>query len=173
MNTANGSPQLKIGLSLPCCEIQELQSLYDIPEEFELLELSGELIGVAAQLMQSHPVLREFEFFNFRNLLPAKLTSQLTSAGGTIIAEYKKQLRELLSQAANTIVSSVFRHFYRTRKTVMPNVSASTRTGKRWYRNRSVQMSSTTYCKPLPETAVITIPIWRSRYVSPDRGSCR
>lgn len=99
MNKAGSTQLLPIGLSLPFTEASALQELRDIPECFELLELTGELVLQAKQLQSENEILREFDFFNFRDLLPAGLTGQLTTAGASIVNEYKKQMRELFARA--------------------------------------------------------------------------
>lgn len=90
---------LKIGLSLPGATAEDLQIFHDIPECFEILELPGELVNDAHKLIQENNLLQEFEVLNFRNLLPANLTTQLTTADTAIVQEYKKQLRELFARA--------------------------------------------------------------------------
>lgn len=90
---------LRFGISLPCTARESLQEIAEIPECFEKLELSGELIHDTANLRRESPLLSEFEEINFRNILPETLTGQLTQADGTIINEYKKQLRELFMRA--------------------------------------------------------------------------
>ncbi|MBE6379942.1 MAG: hypothetical protein E7047_03345 [Lentisphaerae bacterium] len=99
MTNTVAANQLKVGLSLPYTEPDDLQNIHDIPECFELLELSGELVAGLDKLRSEHSVLREFELVNFRNLLPASLTGQLTTAGSAIVNEYKKRLRELFALA--------------------------------------------------------------------------
>ena len=92
MNKAASGQSFSIGLSLPFTEVSALQELRDIPECFELLELSGELVSQAKQLHNDNELLHEFDFFNFRDLLPASLTGQLTTAGTSIVNEYKKKI---------------------------------------------------------------------------------
>ena len=90
---------LKIGLSLPCTELPQLEAMSSIPECFEFAELSGEVVADALLLKKSHALWSEFDLFNFRDLIPSSLTCQLTSENSVIIQEYKKQLRGLLAQA--------------------------------------------------------------------------
>lgn len=90
----------KIGISLPVADCSELKNIEYIPECFEYVELSGETIADAAKLHKDHPVLSEFEFFNFRNIISSSLTCQLTGDNQVIIQEYKKQLRTLFALAS-------------------------------------------------------------------------
>ena len=89
---------LKTGLSLPFTE-SELKNIEYIPECFEYVELSGEALADMVELRKTHPLWSEFEFCNFRNIISSNLTCQLTSENKVIVQEYKKQLRELFSQA--------------------------------------------------------------------------
>ena len=97
--SGNGEQFFTAGLSLPCTTAEALQNIHEIPECFEKLELSGELIHDAANLRRENPLLSEFEEINFRNILPENLTAQLTLSDGMIVNEYKKQLRELFMRA--------------------------------------------------------------------------
>ena len=89
----------RLGISLPCIEAAALHDIEDIPECFEVLELSGEMLSYTLNQRSEDLLLAEFEEINFRNILPANLTDQLTSADDNIVNEYKKQLRELMAQA--------------------------------------------------------------------------
>ena len=91
--------QFRIGLSLPAAHADEIKNLQYLPEAFELLELPGETVAEAAIMRSSSKLLEEFDFFNFRDLLPASLTCLLSAENPAIIQEYKKQLRELMSHA--------------------------------------------------------------------------
>lgn len=95
----NASQFFRYGLSLPGTDVGSLQEINSIPEVFELIELSGELIRDISILREKNALFTEFSSINFRNLLPENLTCQLTTAPAAIIAEYKKQLRELLGFA--------------------------------------------------------------------------
>lgn len=90
---------IRIGLSLPYNNLEELLTLQNVPEEFELLEFSGEIAADAAAMRSQLRLLDEFEFFNFRNLMSPSLTSLLSDENPAIINEYKKQLRQLMSCA--------------------------------------------------------------------------
>ena len=83
-----------VGLSLPCTTAEALQNIHEIPECFEKLELSGELIHDAANLRWENPLWSEFEEINFHNILPENLTAQLTQSDGMIVNEYKKHARQ-------------------------------------------------------------------------------
>ncbi len=98
---------LKIGLSLPCKSVRQLTEIQDLPENFELLELSGEIAGEAHLLKQGNDLLGEFDFFNFRNIISPALTSQLTSENLPIVTEYKRQLRSLFASAAKCSAEAV------------------------------------------------------------------
>ena len=87
---------LRIGLSLPHTDASGLENILSIPEAFDILELDGELSGQLSNINSQYPWLQDFEYFNFRNLLPASLTRQLCEENIAIIPEYKKQMRELL-----------------------------------------------------------------------------
>ena len=91
---------IKCGIALPFTDIADFRTLDDLPEAFELVELRGDVVKTAALLHKEHPVLQEFDFFNFRDLIDSSLTCQLTTENRAIVQEYKKQLRELLSRAS-------------------------------------------------------------------------
>ena len=91
--------QLKVGLSLPFTEIADLANIDNIPECFELAELSGETVMDINNLPEKCVLREEFESINFRDLIPASLTSQLSGENTMIIQEYKKKLRDLLERA--------------------------------------------------------------------------
>jgi len=91
--------QLKVGLSLPFTEIADLANIDNIPECFELAELSGETVMDINNLPEKCVLREEFESINFRDLIPASLTSQLSGENTMIIQEYKKKLRELFERA--------------------------------------------------------------------------
>ena len=97
MKSAAENNLLRCGLSLPCTERSELNLYASIPECFEWLELSGELAPDIANLRNEIPFLQEFEFLNFRNIISASLSSQLTPENQVIVPNYKKQLRELFA----------------------------------------------------------------------------
>ena len=107
MSGTSSEQLLKIGLSLPFREYTQLQEVRDIPECFEFLELTGELISHIVQLRSENELLQEFEAINFRDLLPPSLTAQLPAAGKSIVYEYKKTLRELFAQAYNCHAQTV------------------------------------------------------------------
>ena len=89
---------LKIGLSLPFTG-SSLKDVDYIPDCFEYTELTGEALADIKEICKTHPVWSEFESCNFRNIISSALTCQLTSENKVIVQEYKKQLRELFSQA--------------------------------------------------------------------------
>ena len=90
---------IKCGISLPFTDIADFRALDDLPEAFEFVELRGDVVKSAALLQKEHPVLQEFEFFNFRDLIDSSLTCQLTPENRAIVQEYKKELRELFNYA--------------------------------------------------------------------------
>ena len=92
---------IKCGISLPFTDIADFRALDDLPEAFEFVELRGDVVKSAALLQKEHPVLQEFEFFNFRDLIDSSLTCQLTPENRAIVQEYKKELRELFNYANN------------------------------------------------------------------------
>ena len=92
---------IKCGISLPFTDIADFRTLDDLPEAFELVELRGDMAKSASVLQKEHPVLQEFDFFNFRDLIDSSLTCQLTHENRAIVQEYKKELRELFSYAHN------------------------------------------------------------------------
>ncbi len=90
---------LKTGLSLPCKDCAQLQQFEYIPGCFEFAELSGETVAEAAVLHKEHALWNEFEFFNFRDIIPPALASQLTPENAMIVQDFKKQLRKLFAHA--------------------------------------------------------------------------
>lgn len=99
--------QFKIGLSLPFATAAELENIADLPDNFEYLELSGELAAEAAWLQKNHPVVQEFTRLDFRNIMPAALSGVLTDQSPVIVHEYKKKLREMFALAAQCGASYV------------------------------------------------------------------
>ncbi len=91
---------LKIGLSLPCKDCTELQNFEYIPDCFEFAELSGETVADALHLHKEHNLWSEFEFFDFRDLIPPALASQITPENHMILQDFKKQLRKLFASAS-------------------------------------------------------------------------
>lgn len=92
---------IKFALSLPGTEKVQLDDIDNIPEIFEKLELTGDLINEAAAIQREHRSISEFTSLNFRNLIPAPLTRQLNQENGAIVQSYKQQLRELMQKAAD------------------------------------------------------------------------
>ena len=70
-------------------------ALPELPEIFEMLELPGSVLETPEAL---HRYLKreEFTHCDFRDLIPARLSREVTGESRAIVTEYKEQLRKLL-----------------------------------------------------------------------------
>jgi len=88
---------LKFGLSLTP-EAGGVAALPELPECFELLELPGTVLDDPGALCD-YLGREQFAGCDFRNLIPAKITREVTDQNPAIAAEYKEQLRRLMALA--------------------------------------------------------------------------
>ncbi|MPN00656.1 hypothetical protein SDC9_147852 [bioreactor metagenome] len=88
---------LKFGLSLTP-EAGGVAALPALPECFELLELPGMVLDEPG-VLSDYLGREQFAGCDFRNLIPAKITREVTDQNPAIAAEYKEQLRRLMALA--------------------------------------------------------------------------
>ena len=90
--------QLKFGLSLPLGN-GGVAALPALPDAFELLELPGSALDEPTALKE---FLRREDFADcdFRDLIAAPLSREITGESRAIVTEYKEQLRRMLKEAA-------------------------------------------------------------------------
>ena len=91
--------QLKFGLSLPLGS-GGVAALPALPDAFEVLELPGGALDETAALKE---FLRREDFAccDFRDLIAARLSREITGESRAIVTEYKEQLRRMLKEAAS------------------------------------------------------------------------
>lgn len=89
--------QLQFGLSLPLGS-QGVAALPQLPDVFEILELPGNALDEPAAL-KSYLKREDFPACDFRDLIAARLSREITGESRAIVTEYKDQLRRMLKQA--------------------------------------------------------------------------